>query len=163
MEKLRSPVGREGGMEKMSLNYLFYMETLLFSILGMIFLYSGFNDCINLKFLHTSVRFFPYVIKLMSLIFIPGLKLTIGLIYLFKRKERKAACMVAFVFLLLLEVFYFYNAMTVEICGTCGEFRKNTLLYEVWFPVVIYFIFLILNSVAFFIAPDINIRDSLKN
>jgi hypothetical protein len=36
----------------------------------------------------------------------------------------------------------------------CGEFKKNTIIFNAWKPVVIYFIVLILNSAVFFLLED---------
>ena len=136
-------------------------------IMGLFFLYQGFYDIVHMDFLADSLRQIqrlPFFFKVFLLIFIPGLKLTLGLAFIFSLKLAKAAGFIAFVLLLIILINSIYAALTVKLCGTCGELKKHIVLFNAWLYVIINFIAFCINLLGFFICPDseeeINSKDN---
>jgi len=141
-------------MKITAIDFRVFTGKIIFFILGIFFLYSGFRDTVYLQDLAESMQKLSFLSKLLLLIFLPGLKLCLGGIFLFFNHLLKPACMTAGLFLLGILSVLIYKALTVKTCGVCGEFKKNTIIFNAWKPVVIYFIVLILNSAGFFLLED---------
>jgi hypothetical protein len=128
-----------------------------FFIVGLFLLYQGFYDIINTEILADTLRhitFLPFLFKGVLLILIPGLKLILGLILLFLYKQREPAALIAFLVLLVMLTYSIYFALTVNLCGTCGELKKNIVLLNVWGYVGINFLALCMNALGIFISAD---------
>lgn len=136
------------------INLNIFFKKVIFLLLGLFFFSSGLMDSIYLNELSESLAFMHFPPRLMLLIFVPGLKLCLAGIFIFYPNYLKSASMTAFLFLLVLLSVFIYKALTVKTCGVCGEFKKNSILFNVWKPVIIYFIVFIFNSVGFFLIPD---------
>jgi len=146
-------------MKFRSIDYRKYLEKLVFLILGVFFIYAGLRDTVYLQDLAVAfscIHIFP---KFLLLIFFPGLKLCLGGIFLFYPKFLKSAGMTAFFFILSLLTFFIYKALTIEICGVCGELKKHIILFNAWKPVVLYSIIFIFNFMGFFLLTDDNNSD----
>ena len=126
-------------------------------IMGLFFLYHGFYDIVHMEFLADSLRqiqYCPFSLKVFLLFFIPGLKLTLGLVFIFSFKLSKAAGFIAFILLLIMLIYSIYSALTVKLCGTCGELKKHIVLFNAWLYVAINFVAFCINLLGFFIYPD---------
>ena len=136
-------------------------------IMGLFLLYQGFYDIVHMDFLVDSLRqiqSFPFFFKVFLLIFIPGLKVTLGLAFIFSFKFAKAAGFITFLLLLIMLINSIYGALTVKLCGTCGELKKHIVLFNAWLYVGINFLAFCINLFGFFICPDseeeINSKDN---
>ena len=128
-------------------------------IMGLFFLYQGFYDVVHMDFLADSLRQinqFPFIFKVLLLMFIPGLKLTLGLAFIFSLKFAKSAGFIAFLFLLIILIHSIYAALTVKLCGTCGELKKHIVLFNAWLYVAINFVAFCINLIVFFICPELS-------
>ena len=147
-------------------------------LLGIIFLLSGFAKIADLSAFQNELlkmEFMPYFMIGLGILFIPGLQLTLGLIFIFQFNTlkklnplvgplvglKKSAAIIAFIFLLSALTFGVYLALTTtKGCGGCGQLEETVFDWKVWQPVGIYLITMLLSVITLFI---VNSNDSRKS
>ena len=138
-------------------------------LLGGIFLLSGFAKIADLSAFQNEllkIEFMPYCIVGLGVILIPGLQLTLGLILLLNLSQLKdlknSAAIIAFIFLLSALTFGVYITITAtKGCGGCGQLEETVFDWQLWQPVGIYFVTLLLSVVTLFIANNSDATPSI--